>query len=586
MNDPLREPGFVTEHQLSAVMHDGNFFLVACPGSGKTRTGGVRFSRLAGDGLRVAATSYTNVGVDQIRSVVSRDLGMTVEVEHFVGTVHGFLLRFVVYPFGHLVMGCARAPRLVADETWWQDVVFGGNQRIRAPVSRFGFRPDGALCYRGPLPRGVSSAEDAAAAEQTQALRIKERYARAGYVSLDDSMYWAVRVLQEHPEVAHVVASRFDELQIDEAQDTSELQLAALHEISSAGALSSLVLIGDIEQSIFSFQGASPQGCRALAIARGLETVELTENHRSSQLICDVAVHFCAREQPDLAVGESANCPWPPELFLYDPEHPETAVEWYRDRLDELGLLVGDAAVLGRWNALVDELNAQQPAVDCEHRPLALGRAAAMIQGAGTLTRRQIQMVDRALAYTAWDVKDLAELETEELRTLREATMDVLANVPEVRGDLAQWIRTARRAVDVSIKALADAPKRTAGQAFRASSQHEGVEAAVVFAPPPASLRAQTVHDIKGDSRDAVLVVADRLRSPRRTEQSSLWSRPLLGEEVPDDEAEELRIVFVALTRARRYCALALPADTPQDIVDGFVAAGFQPTDASTAIQQ
>ena len=59
MTDPLRQPGFVTEHQLRAVLHDGNFFLVACPGSGKTRAGGVRFARLVDEGAYVAATSYT-----------------------------------------------------------------------------------------------------------------------------------------------------------------------------------------------------------------------------------------------------------------------------------------------------------------------------------------------------------------------------------------------------------------------------------------------------------------------------------------------------------------------------------------------
>jgi DNA helicase II / ATP-dependent DNA helicase PcrA len=578
MSDPLREPGFLTEHQLRAALHDSDLFLVACPGSGKTRTGGVRFARLAADGKRVAATSYTNVGVNQIRSVVSGDLGITVGPEHFVGTLHGLLLRFIVYPFGHLVMGCETAPRLIADEAGWQDVVFGGNHRIRVPLSRFRFRPDGSLCYRGRLPYGVASAEDAAASEQEQALGLKSRYAKAGYVSPDDSMYWALRVIEDHPDIAAVVASRFDELQVDEAQDTSELQLAALHGICATGALSSLVLIGDIEQSIFSFQGASRQGCRALARARGLETIELTENLRSSQRICDVAVHFCAREKPDVAVGEHADCFLAPELFLYEPEHPETAVARYRDRLRELGLPTDDAAVLGRWNALVDELNAQQAPVACEPRPLALGRAAAMIQGAGTLTRMQIQQVDRALAYTAWDTTDLAELETEQLRTLRQATIEVLANVPETRGDLAQWIRTARQAVDAAIKTLTSEPEHTAGQAFRSGKQHEGVEAAVVFAPPPRSLHAQTVHDIKGDSRDAVLVVADRPRSQRRAAQSSLWSRPLLGEEVPEDDAEELRIVFVALTRARRYCALALPADTPPERIEGFIAAGFEVT--------
>jgi len=34
------------------------------------------------------------------------------------------------------------------------------------------------------------------------------------------------------------------------------------------------VLVGDIEQSIFSFQGASADGCRHLADKQGLRTIE------------------------------------------------------------------------------------------------------------------------------------------------------------------------------------------------------------------------------------------------------------------------------------------------------------------------
>lgn len=584
MTDPLREPGFLTEHQLRAVEAEGDVFLVACPGSGKTRAGGVRFARLTDEGRRVAATSYTNVGVEQIRDVVSGQLGITVRPTSFVGTLHQFLLRYVFYPFGHLAMGCTTGPRLIADERGWNDVVFGGDHRIRAPLSRFHFRPDGTLCFRGELPKGVPSREEAAESEQEQALRMKRRYAAAGYASLDDSMYWSLEVLRTHPAVAGAVAGRFEELQVDEGQDTSELQLACLHALSETGRLHSLVLIGDIEQSIFSFQGASPEGCRALADARGLETIELAENHRSSQRICDVAVHFCAREAPDRAVGETANCPWAPELILYDPSRPNDAVARFNERLRELDVDQRGAAVLARSNALVDELNGQQPPVKCEPRPLSLGRAAAATRGATTLRRRQVDAIDKVVAYTAWDLADLSELDVDQRRAIRRASMAVLRGAPGLDGDLREWIRSTAGTLATAVAGLTDTPAHKAGQVLRSSADQEGVVAAEAFLPAPQTLRAQTVHDLKGESRNAVLVVADRLRSRTRGAQGALWSRPLLGETVPPEDAEELRIVFVALTRAQRYCAVALPTDTESGIVDGFKAAGFAlaPAAAST----
>lgn len=59
----------------------------------------------------------------------------------------------------------------------------------------------------------------------------------------------------------------------------------------------------------------------------------------------------------------------------------------------------------------------------------------------------------------------------------------------------------------------------------------------------------------------------------------------LEGEAVPDDQAEELRIVYVALTRARRYCGLALPADTPTELIERFEAAGFHRVGANRPLR-
>lgn len=118
------------------------------PGSGKTRSAGIRVARLAEDGLRVAACSYTNVGVEQIRRVLSYDLRRPLDGRHFTGTLHSFLLRYVLYPFGHLVTGSTGSPRLVSDEAIAQDVVFNNDPKTRLALSRFRFRPDGSLIVR------------------------------------------------------------------------------------------------------------------------------------------------------------------------------------------------------------------------------------------------------------------------------------------------------------------------------------------------------------------------------------------------------------------------------------------------------
>jgi DNA helicase-2/ATP-dependent DNA helicase PcrA len=105
----------LTEQQRTAGDHPGNMFLLACPGSGKTRTAAARIARLIDQSISVAACSYTNVGVEAVRKALCTDHQATIDTRNFVGTLHGLLLRHVTYPFGHLIHGAT--PRLLPDDS-------------------------------------------------------------------------------------------------------------------------------------------------------------------------------------------------------------------------------------------------------------------------------------------------------------------------------------------------------------------------------------------------------------------------------------------------------------------------------------
>lgn len=45
------------------------------------------------------------------------------------------------------------------------------------------------------------------------------------------------------------------------------------------------------------------------------------------------------------------------------------------------------------------------------------------------------------------------------------------------------------------------------------------------------------------------------------TSQLELWEAAIGGTDLDPERAEERRVLFVALTRARRYCLVALPDD-------------------------
>ena len=566
----LQDREFVSEQQLDVIEHPGNFFLLACPGSGKTRTAGLRvaWKAVTEPAARIAVASYTNVAVEQITGVATHELGVVLGPEHSLGTLHNFLLSYLYYPFGHLVMGCQGAPVVIGRDWDWPKVRLGDN-RIWMPVDGFCFDQDGALVARYDIPRGRTP-ETALEHGRVQAARIKTGLARRGIASMSDALHYARLVLSEYPEIAAHVARRFTELIVDEAQDTSDVQLRCVELIQQTGELRSLLLIGDLEQSIYGFQGAAPAKCEALVVSAGLVRLPLTQNFRSSQAICNVTCRFAGRTQPDEAVGPNKDVGIAPEVLLYERDRPVHAVELFRERLKHHGIDLGEAVVLARRHELRHEINGFLP-VSCQPAVAALAQASALLRSGRTLHREAITEVDRLLARFAWNVP-LGHLDQESRWLVRRASMILLGLLPPLDMNLRDWIAGAREATKDVAAALADSPAVQPSGHLKATSDHGQISAVACFAPPKVPLEGLTVHAVKGESHGAVLLVGEA--RTRGQTQGELWSNRLRGDEVAQEEDEELRIAYVALSRAEKYCAVALPSDHAAVLAD-YLGAGF-----------
>lgn len=577
----------LTTQQQAVVDHEGNFLLLACPGSGKTRSAAERSARLAkSPGMKLAVCSFTNVGADRIGGVLAQHLGVVLEREHFLGTIHRFLQRYVLWPYAHL-RGAKRGPTI--KEGSWPDLPVHGDNKQRMTLDSFRYTPDGSLVV-SDRPRWVSgSDQEIIASVGKEVTRRKTAiFEQQGLLTPDDAMFVALRILREYPDTARAVARRFDEVLLDEAQDTSELQLACLDALHATGELRSLVLVGDLEQSIYSFQGASAERCAKLAEDRCLDVLRLTENHRSSQLICDAAVNFCGRSDPDIAVGPHAACEIPPEVALYPPNDPGAALDIYRERLAAHGIPTSDATVLGRNWKVVNAINGQSPLFDESDRRYHLGQLASRL-AEGKLTRSDVVTAERLIAYCSWDETHLADLAEDKRAALRKAAGELLRRLPQLDGDLSRWLIAARSELGRVATSLNDPPARTGGQAVNTNPEYENLRARDVFSPAPQDLSARTVHSFKGEDSDAVMVVIRRYIGNDPTAQLDLLEAAASGSEPDAERQEEQRVLFVALTRARRYCLVALPDDERgRSVATSCEALGFQlatnllPTPAAT----
>jgi ATP-dependent helicase/nuclease subunit A len=127
----------------------------------------------------------------------------------------------------------------------------------------------------------------------------RERKQQAGGLDYDDLEEYAVRLLEENPEVQRRVQGQFDQVLMDEFQDTNGRQARLLKLLRPPDRF---YAVGDINQSIYGFRHAEPRVFREYrdAVARdGHRLVELVENFRSRGDIL-LAVESVLRDAPGI----------------------------------------------------------------------------------------------------------------------------------------------------------------------------------------------------------------------------------------------------------------------------------------------
>jgi ATP-dependent helicase/nuclease subunit A len=115
--------------------------------------------------------------------------------------------------------------------------------------------------------------------------RYREKKRRDGVLDFTDLEEQAIGLLESDDQVRRETAGRFDEILMDELQDTNRLQWRLIDLIRKK-----LFAVGDINQSIYSFRYAEPAvfaGYRDGLIASGFEIDDLRDNHRSFEEILD-----------------------------------------------------------------------------------------------------------------------------------------------------------------------------------------------------------------------------------------------------------------------------------------------------------
>jgi DNA helicase-2/ATP-dependent DNA helicase PcrA len=374
----------LNEPQRAAVVHEGTpLLVVAGAGSGKTRVLTRRIAWLIGQRHAhpgsILAITFTNKAAAEMRERVERLVGRRARVM-WVSTFHSACVRILrreISRFGF------KSSFSIYDAT--------DSKRLMTLVCRDldldpkRHQPRAILNWVSTRKNELVDHEDAAkdarnGTEEVYATAYAEyqrRLREANALDFDDLIMTTVHLFQAFPEVRETWRRRFRHVLVDEYQDTDHAQYALVRELCghsegrAGGQIggadpdapdadgvepAELMVVGDADQSIYAFRGASIRNILQFEHDfPDATTILLEQNYRSTQTILSAANAVISRNQgrPKKNLWSDAGEGDPIVGYVADDEHDEARfVSEEIDRLTDAGKArPGDVAVFYRTNA-------------------------------------------------------------------------------------------------------------------------------------------------------------------------------------------------------------------------------------------
>jgi len=301
--------------QVEAINEPDSVFLVACPGSGKTRTLTYKIAKelsvLDSKNKWVVAITYTNRAADEIKERIE-NLGVDVS-QLWIGTIHAFCLEWILKPYGCHHSALQYGFRVInsydTEELISEYCKAYTNPRITYYDCGYHFTSSGISysCAANKL-RSVSDT-----ISQYHAHLISNNQ-----IDFEQILFFAYELITQQPSIGKTLSGLFSYLLVDEYQDTKEIQYVIFGEILKAGAGSvKAFIVGDPNQAIYGSLGGYAISIDELrsVIDITIQEKELIKNYRSSARIIEHFSHYKVHNSGITAAGELANYQ---SLITYD----------------------------------------------------------------------------------------------------------------------------------------------------------------------------------------------------------------------------------------------------------------------------
>ncbi|WP_413450811.1 ATP-dependent DNA helicase UvrD2 [Georgenia phoenicis] len=521
----------------------GPLCVLAGAGTGKTRAITYRIAHGVSAGVysptTVLAVTFTARAAGEMRSRL-RDLGVGgVQARTF----HAAALRQLSYFWPAAIGG--GLPKIQEHKA---PLVAEAASRLGLAVDRVSIRDLAAeiewakvslVTAEDYAARAASAGrEEAAGQDRATVARLLEVYEDAkterGVIDFEDVLLLMVGILEERADVAAEVRRQYRHFVVDEYQDVSPLQQRLLD--LWLGDRKELCVVGDVSQTIYSFTGATPRFLTDFPRRfPGAEVVRLVRDYRSTPQVVSLAnsvLERAGRHRSSAAVQLVAQRPSGPAVRFeaFDDDVAEAAGVAARiAALEKSGVPRSEIAVLYRTNGQAEAL--EQALTQADIGYLVRG-------GERFFSRREVR---EAVVLLRGAARTMAG------HSMPEAVRDVLAGMgwapepPAARGAVRERWESLQALValadEIAAARGADLAGLVAELEERASAQH---------APTVSGVTLASLHAAKGLEWDAVFLVG-----------VSEGLLPISMAETDDAIAEERRLLYVGITRAREHLMIS-----------------------------
>jgi len=567
-----------TDQQKDAIFaEDLEFLLRASPGSGKTWTSCRRFiwrganwhHKVGG----LALLSFTNTAIHEFHEatikVGRREL---LSSPNYVGTFDSFVERFIITPFGHLVNSSTKRPRLFLAprpgdwnnqklQTWTE--VDGEKKRPVPAWEIIPFPDNGKIAFRASSKFGGKNLSFQKGNPVTEFFKV-------GYYTHAQRVYLACRILFDRPYIADCLARRFPEIIVDEAQDTNIWLLILLHVLREKG--SKVTLVGDPDQCIYEFSMADAASLPELQKKWNISEKPLSRSFRCNNAIARPVSKISGNGDFE-GCGDPINEHCGPYIFRVADNAYNVYISSFEAHLAKAGISQGDSAILCRAH---DQLEAIRGVINYTTlqgltKEMAL---AAFHRDVRKDYKKSFQIIEHVIRemidepdfWNELDDNPDGDASTKFKLVLWKFTKSQ-NGLPSIGENGTVWIEQLKGNLaslfqEIGIKNIPNLGQKIRKTGLKPQQLSIPLFQQQTLFPP---IRQETIHQVKGESIDAVLLLG-----------STKFFNSVVKSINSNQNTEDRRLAYVAMTRARHVLVVGLPASHYDNHANKWLEWGFK----------